>query len=121
MIDDPTTVDALMEQLEAHLPIPAFPTKPLVHTFRKAGAQVSANRALSIKHVFYHGDEGGIACDVTPTRDAKQVFIVSLTYLVLPAYHPLSAEVRAYQRKRLKRIGDSELRQGTRGLADGWR
>jgi hypothetical protein len=107
MIDDPTMVARLMDQMQAHLPIPSYPTKALVQTLRERGAKVSADRVLFIKHVFYLGDEGGIMCDVTPTREAKVASVVSLTHLRLPTDHPLSRDVRAYQRERVKRLVES--------------
>ena len=62
------------------------------------------NGALSVKHVFYAGDEAGIACDVTPSRAAKQVFIVSLTDLRIALHHPLFPAVLAYRRERVRRL-----------------
>jgi hypothetical protein len=56
MIDNPSTVASLMEQL----PLPGFPTKELVRTLRRRDMKASLDRALSIKRVFYAGDEGGI-------------------------------------------------------------
>ena len=41
----------------------------------------------------YAGDEAGIVCDVTPTRNAKTVVLVSLTHLRIAADHPLAAVV----------------------------
>jgi len=75
MIDNPATVARLIEQMRGHLPIPAFPSKGTVRTLRRGGLKVSVDRVLAIKHVFYAGDDGGIMCDVTPGRDAKQVII----------------------------------------------
>ena len=66
MIDDPGMVAELMDQMQAHLPMPAFPTKEIVRTLRRQGARVSVDRALAVRRVLYLGDEGGIACDVTP-------------------------------------------------------
>ena len=105
-IDDPATVARLMDQLQADLPIPAYPTKEVVRTLRGRGTKISADRLLYIQHVFYHGDEGGITCDVTPSHDAKTAILVSLTHLRLPPDHPLSRDVRAYQRERVKRIAE---------------
>ncbi len=108
MIDDPTTVARLMDQMLAALPIPAYPTKELVHTLRQHGAKLSAERVLFIQRVFYHGDEGGITCEVTPTHAAKEAVVVSLTHLRLPPDQPLARDVRAYQRERVKRILESQ-------------
>lgn len=104
MIDDPRTVARLMDQMQAHLPMPAFPTKEIVRILRRGGAKISVDRALSVKRVFYLGDEAGIACDVTPGRDAKEAFIVSLTHLRIAPHHPLFRPILAYQLERVRRI-----------------
>src|SRR6266581_5354543 len=101
MIDNPTTVGRLLEQMHEHLPIPAFPTKEIVRTLRRGGVKASVDRALTVKHVFYAGDEAGLACDVTPARDAKTVVLVSLTHLRIAPHHPLATPILAYQRERV--------------------
>lgn len=108
MIDNPATVARLLEQIKEHLPLPAFPTKELVRTLRRGGVKASTGRALSITRVFYAGDEGGIVCDVTPGRGAKEVFIVSLTHLRIAPEHPLFAAVVAYQIARVRRLAAAE-------------
>ncbi len=108
MIDNPGTVASLMEQLPGHLPLPAFPTKELVRTLRRGGVKASVDRPLSIKRVFYAGDEGGIVCDVTPNQSAKEVFVVSLTHLRIAPQHPLAAPILAYQLERVRRLAAAE-------------
>jgi hypothetical protein len=108
MIDNPATVAGLIEQLHDLLPLPAFPTKELVRTLRRGGVKASVDRALTIKRVFYAGDEGGIVCDVTPSQGAKEVFIVSLTHLRIAPPHPLAAPILAYQRERVRRLAAAE-------------
>ena len=103
MIDNPRTAARLLEQMQGHLPIPAFPTKEVVRILRRGGVKASVDRALSITRVFYAGDEGGICCDVTPSR-AKEVFIVSLTSLRLAPHQPLFRAVVAYQLERVRRL-----------------
>lgn len=103
MIDNLATVARLLEQMQDHLPIPAFPTKDIVRTLRRGGVKASVDHALSIKRVFYAGDEGGICCDVTPRR-ANEVFIVSLTHLRIAPHHPVFQAVVAYQRERVTRL-----------------
>ncbi len=107
MIDDPATVAALIAKMNAHLPIPAYPTKPLVRMLRGKGLKLSTERVLSIRQVFYLGDEGGIACDVTPAQGAKENYVVSLTHLRIAPSHPLFRDIRAYQQERVKRIAAS--------------
>jgi len=108
MIDNPGTVARLIEQMRGHLPMPAFPTKEIVHILRRGGVKVSVERALLVKRVFYLGDEGGIACDVTPRRDAKEAFVVSLTHLRMAPDHPLYRPILAYQLERVRRIAAAE-------------
>ena len=107
MIDDPGTVHSLMERMQACLPIPVFPTSQLARLLRERGIKIGSERALFIKHVVYSGDEGGIVCDVTPTRDAEAAYVVSLTHLRIPPRHPLARDIRAYQRERARRIAGS--------------
>jgi hypothetical protein len=104
MIDNPAIVASLFEQMQEYLPIPAFPTREIVRALRRGGVKASVDRALSIKHVLYAGDEAGIACDVTPARDAQTVVLVSLTHLRIAPEHPLFAPVVAYQLERARRL-----------------
>ncbi len=104
MIDKPGTVASLMEQMHDQLPIPALPTKEIVRALRHGGVKASVDRTLSVKHVFYAGDDAGIACDVTPARDAKTVVLVSLTHLRIAPHHPLFHSIVAYQRERVRRL-----------------
>ena len=108
MIDNPGTVAMLLEQMDDQLPIPAFPTKDVVRTLRRRGVKASTDRALSVQRVFYAGDEAGIVCDVTPSRAAKEVLIVSLTHLRIAPHHPLFSAIVAYQRERVRRLAAAE-------------
>lgn len=107
MIDDSAQVIDLMGKMEAHLPIPASPTSGLVQQLRSKGLKITPQRVLFIARVFYLGDEGGIMCDVTPTKDAREAYVVSLTHLRIAPNHPLSQDIRAYQRERVRRIARS--------------
>jgi hypothetical protein len=62
---------------------------------------------LFIQRVFYSGDEGGILCDVTPTKDAKSALVISITHLRVAPNHPLARDIRAYQQQRIRRIAQS--------------
>jgi hypothetical protein len=104
MIDDPTTVIALMRQMEAQLPIPAMATPELVHTLRKNGVKIASTRRVQIEQVMYLGDEGGIACRVTFSGQAGNGVVVSLTHLRVQDHHPLAQAVRAYQRERTRKL-----------------
>ena len=107
MIDDPAEVIDLTTRMEGQLPIPANPTGALTRMLRDKGLKVGANQTFFIQRVFYMSDEGGIMCDVTPTRDTKAAYVVSLTHLRVPMNHPLARDIRAYQQKRVRRIARS--------------
>jgi hypothetical protein len=107
MIDDRTQVIDLMGKIEAQLPIPANPTSATIRHLREQGLKIGAGQALFIQRVFYAGDEGGIMCDVTPTKEAKSVLVISLTHLRIAPNHPLSRDMRAYQQQRIRRIAQS--------------
>jgi hypothetical protein len=108
MIDNPARVARLMEQLQSCLPIAAFPTKEIVRTLRRGGVKARLERPLTVKHVIYAGDEGGIVCDVTPAQDAKQVFLVSITHLRMASDHPLFGPIVDYQLERTRRLAAAE-------------
>jgi hypothetical protein len=108
MIDDYAQAMELVCKVEAHLPIPARPTGAFIRAMRDRGIKVARDQELQIKRVFYLGDEGGIVCDVTPSRDAREAVVVSLTHLRVRREHPLAQEIRAYQRARTMRIAQSD-------------
>ncbi len=107
MIDDQAQVEALMQEMEAALPIPAEVTSQLRRGLRAQGAFLPT-RNVTIKRVFYGGDEGGIMCDITPSQETKEGFVTSLTHLRIPFYHPLSKDIRAYQRVRKTRLAEQD-------------
>ncbi len=103
MIDDPVEVESLMRQMERHLPIAARGTGALVRFLRGSEVSLPASQRVQIVRVFYLGDEGGIACDVT-LPGSESALVVSLTHLRLDGSHPLSKDVRAYQTKRSRAL-----------------
>jgi len=107
MIDDYAQAMELIRKMEAHLPIPARPTGAYIRAMREQGVQVARDQELQIQDVLYLGDEGGIACNVTPSKDAKQALIVSITHLRVDPRHPLAQEIRAYQRERTRKLAQS--------------
>ena len=107
MIDDYAQAMELVRKMEAHLPIPARPTGACIRALREQGVKLAHDQELQIKHVLYLSDEGGISCNVTPSKEAKEVVIVSLTHLRVPRQHPLAQEIRAYQRERTRRLAQS--------------
>jgi hypothetical protein len=104
MIDDYAKVKELMRQMKAQLPIPARLTYASIRAMRARRVKLPRSQELQIKDVFYIGDEGGIACDVTLSQDSEEALIVSITHLRVDPQHPLATEIRAYQMERVKRI-----------------
>lgn len=109
MIDDYAKAKELMRKMEAQLPILVRPTSACFRTMRKQGIRVARDQELQIQRVFYLGDEGGIACDVTPPEHtkAREHVIVSITHLRVDPSHPLAQEIGAYQRERTRKIARS--------------
>ena len=104
MIDDYAKAMELLKKMEAQLPIPVFPKRPLIHTLREKGTKITSQQMLYINSVLYLGDEGGIGCDLGLICDDKEVLVCSLTHLSISPRHPLTKEIRAYQRERTKKL-----------------
>lgn len=100
-IDDQKQAKALMKKMEARLPIPVRATSELVRTVKPHDLKLKRGQELSIKSLFYLGDVGGIACDVTPPGAGSGI-VCSLTHVEIDSDHPLSEEIRTYQRARKK-------------------
>jgi hypothetical protein len=107
MIDDYAQAMDLMHKMEDQLPIPARPTGSYVRAMREHGTKLDRRRQLQIERVFYLGDEGGIACNVTPPPAPGEAVVISLTHLRVDARHPLAQEIRAYQQERTRRLARS--------------
>ncbi len=104
MIDDYAKVKALLEKMKAGLPIPVRATADLARATKQFPTKIVVGQELAIKSVFYMGDEGGIACDVTPPGKETTPMICSLTHLEVIPGHPLTDELRAYQAARTRKL-----------------
>ena len=104
MIDNYEQAIALLEKMKAHLPIPLITTKELVNSLRQNKIEVSNDYTYKIKSVLYIGDEGGICCDVSLPNGSQEAMITSLTHLRVHPRHPLSKEIKGYQKKRIKKL-----------------
>jgi hypothetical protein len=103
MIDDCAQASALVDKMNASVPIPARPTRQVVDTLRQKGVSLGRDPKLEIKKVFYMGDEGGITCDITPPG-RNDAILCSVTHLRIHPKHPLAGEIRAYQHTRVRRL-----------------
>ena len=88
--------------------MPVRPTGAFVRLMRQHGVKIDRDRELSVRRVFYMGDEGGISCDVTPPEMEKTPIICSLTQLRVTAKCPLAKEIRAYQRERTRKLARAD-------------
>ena len=109
MIDDYAQAMELMQKMEEQFPIPVRLDSAVTRMLQGKGLITARGQEFEIKRVFYFGDEGGIMCDVTPTKGAREAVVVSLTHLslthlLIPAQDSLAQEIRAYQRERVRRI-----------------
>jgi hypothetical protein len=103
-VDDVEDAIKLVEAMKASLPITARPTKELLKLLRKQGYPMSDRLPLSIKAVFYGGDQSGITCDITSPDKNKLPVLCSLTHLEIIGDTPLADEMRAYQEKRKRKL-----------------
>ncbi len=104
MIDDIKNSLALVEKMQAALPMRAFATKGLRRTLQQSSKQRFPHE-FSVPDVKYLGDQGGIACILDlGFEDAKEVHVVSITHLRFDRRHPLAKEIEAYCKHRIKRL-----------------
>jgi hypothetical protein len=104
-LDDPKQVAALLEKMEPYLPLRAEIQRRTANALRARGVALPPHRQIVIQKIFYHGDEGGIVCDLSPTQ-AEEAVVISITHLKIPYNHPLEKEIRAYQRARIKKLAE---------------
>ncbi|HET7089340.1 MAG TPA: hypothetical protein VFL17_11880 [Anaerolineae bacterium] len=106
MIDDYDEAMALLQELEAQLPLPARPASALARSMKDKGIHMAHYEQLAIKRVFYMGDEGGLMCDVTleGAEAKKEAVVCSLTHLRVDSRHPLTGEIQLYQEKRTRKL-----------------
>ncbi len=107
MIDNPKKVTALMQQLKMHLPIPTKATNALIRNLRNNSINISPYAHIEITDVMYMGDEGGICCALKITDQEEVAVVASLTHLRFPKTNPLSQQVLAYQKLRIKKLSRS--------------
>ena len=104
MIDNQKQVSALMQKLKLNLPIPAKATDSLIRNLRTNSINISPESHIEITNVMYMGDEGGICCAIKVIEQEEIAVVVSLTHLRISNTNPLSANVRAYQTLRTKKL-----------------
>ncbi|HAG83115.1 MAG TPA: hypothetical protein DCL61_18615 [Cyanobacteria bacterium UBA12227] len=103
-IDNYAEAIALTEKLEATLPFKVRAGKPLLKTMRERGEIVTPDQEFTVDLVKYSGDIGGINCGLVSDRNNKERYVVSITHLKIDPNHPLAAEVKAYQQRRIRML-----------------
>lgn len=93
----------LIKELEEHLPVYFHPTPQLCQISRKQGKIINRDSELKVTNVFDSGDTGGIVCAVEDVQK-KEVFVVSLTHLIINQNHPLWNSISNYQRERVNKL-----------------
>lgn len=103
MIDHPDQVERLMERLSAALPLPARVT-PEAQLALKKERGVAMPPSCSVTWISYAGDEGGIVCRVEADIAKTKAVFASITHLRFDPRLPLSREIIAYQKHRVKQL-----------------
>jgi len=104
LLDDVEKARALVEQIQANLPILVYPGTPLLRSLEQQGINIKPKHPLHIENVFYMGDEGGIMCDISGIPKKKERFLVSITHIRVKETHPLADAIQNYQLERLSRL-----------------
>ena len=105
MIDNIERTEALMEMMRAVLPLSAELSTRMLDASREESTEPELPRRCAVTAVNYAGDEGGIVCtpDFVPGEMSK-VRITSITHLDFDRGSPLSREIWAYRKHRIKRL-----------------
>ena len=96
-------VVTLIDGMRRALPLYAAVTPELAAVARAQNPGCDLPRQWRITEVNYAGDEGGIMCRLDDGGDGSLGdFVVSITHLRFARKSPLSREIEAYQKHRVK-------------------
>ena len=105
MIDDPRKTELLLSMLKESLPIEANITKYLANALMQQSPDATIPQKCNVTSVFYTGDMGGILCGLDiGGAETENAHVVSITHLTFDGRVPLSREIDAYQRHRIKKL-----------------
>ena len=99
----PPDTQQLLKEMQAHLPLPVYATPELSRSLQEQGQDIRAGEELQVTSVLDSGEMGGILCAIE-SEDRKEVFMISLTHLRIPADHPLRLRIEAYQKARVRKL-----------------
>lgn len=104
MIDNIKQTMALMTKMQVAVPIEAFASKALLEVLQEQSDKI-VPRDCRVTEVRYMNDEGGISCHLDfASDDMNNVYVVSITHLRFDRRHPLTREIEAYCKHRIKRL-----------------
>ncbi len=104
MIDDLEKAMALTERIQIALPIVAIVSKELQKALQKNSNHVFPNEC-SVTKVIYMGEGGGISCHLDfGLGSSNNAYVVSITHLKFNRGNPLTREIEAYCKYRIKRL-----------------
>jgi hypothetical protein len=111
MIDDPWKTGLLISMLKESLPVEANITQYLAGALMEKSPDMTVPKKCNVTSVFYTGDMGGILCglDMGGT-ETDYAHVVSITHLAFDRRVPLSREIDAYQRHRIKKLKQQQGR-----------
>lgn len=105
MIDHPEKTDALIEKMRAALPMQAGLGAGLKGRLMEQFPEADSSGQCEITGVTYSGDIGGIVCRLAlGGLPDEHAYVVSITHLAFGRGSPLSREIAAYQKHRVKRL-----------------
>jgi len=112
MIDDLEKTNLLLENLKTVVPFETRLSQRLIRMLAERSPEMPIPERCQVIDVIYSGDEGGIICclDIGGPH-TKNALLVSITHLGFYRNTPLSREIDAYQRHRIKKL----KQQGARG------
>jgi hypothetical protein len=111
MIDDPRKTDLLMSMLKESLPIEANITQYLAGALMEKSPDMTIPQKCNVTHIFYTGDMGGILCGLDiGGAETEKAHVVSITHLAFDRRVPLSRDLSAYQRHRIKKLKQQQGR-----------
>jgi len=111
MIDDLEKTDFLLEKLKKAVPFEARLLQRLIRLLSEKSPEMPIPERCQVIDIIYTGDEGGIICclDIGGPQ-TKNAHLVSITHLGFYRNTPLSREIDAYQRHRIKKIKQQDAR-----------
>jgi hypothetical protein len=105
MIDDAQKTDLLISMLKESLPIEANLTPYLAGVLADRSPDITIPKKCNVTNVFYTGDMGGILCGLDiGGPETETPHVVSITHLAFDRRIPLSRQIEAYQRHRIKKL-----------------